>query len=242
MKHNRLKRTPTTLLMILTGFLFTACNTLTVQGTGRSYEINHTVTEIREVELHGIGELTLQNGQENQLVVLAQEEIHDHLSIRQEDDQLIIGPREGYQFRTNEPPRFLLNANHLDTVIIRGAIDLTSGNYRTEQLAIEASGSSDVDLTLHASNLTIDASGSFDGYLSGEVNTLKVDFSGSSDLNADDLKAKDVDIDISGAGTAYIHATETLTISAAGAVKVVYSGNPVVSQSAAGATSISHSD
>jgi hypothetical protein len=93
-------------------------------------------------------------------------------------------------------------------------------------------------MSIYAEKITVDASGAFDGYLAGESDTLMLDFSGASDLNAYDLKANVIDIDISGAGTAYVNASESLNVSATGASHVSYRGSPRVSQSSAGASSV----
>ena len=96
-------------------------------------------------------------------------------------------------------------------------------------------------MTVTTNQLSLDISGSFDGYLAGNTQSFFTDFSGSADLNAFDLFAEDVDIDVSGASTLYVRANNHLNISAAGAAKIYYKGAATVSQSSAGAVSITHS-
>jgi len=233
---------PKALFVALTIFALAGCNTIAIHGSGRAFEVTHTIDNIREIEVNGSGELRIQNGSTNQLIVLAQEEIHDHLDIRQTSDRLIIEPEEGTHFKTSEPLQYLLIVNDIELIELNGALTLVSEEYRTGELYIDASGSTDVDLALYADKLSLNVSGSFDGYLSGSADHLILDFSGSSDINAYDLAAKIVDIDISGAGNAYVSVSEQLNVSAAGASRVSYKGNPRVSQSSAGASSVVNVD
>lgn len=230
------------MVVFLTSIILVGCNAITVRGSGTPYETVHSVDDVRVVEVNGSGELRIQNGNRNELIVLAQDEIHQHLNIRQRGDRLIIEPHEGYTFRTESTLRYLLITDDINNIVISGAVSATSEDYRTESLFIDASGATDLDMTLHADSLTVDASGAFDGYLGGDVRTLTLDFSGSSDLNAYDLTADSVDIDLTGAGTLYVNARDRLNVSAAGASQVTYKGNPQVSQSAAGASSVSSAE
>jgi hypothetical protein len=224
--------------LALTTVALMGCNSIAVRGTGSPFEVTHRVDPITAVEVNGSGELQLQNGNRNELVVLAQDEIHQHLTIRQRGDRLIIEPEEGYHFKTDRALRYLLITNGIETIDIAGAVEVTANEYSTQSLLIDVSGATDLDMSIYANDIRIEASGSFDGYLAGETNTLSLDFSGASDLNAFDLDARDVDIDISGAGNAYVTAHDSLNVSAAGASNVTYRGNPRVSQSSAGASSV----
>jgi carbon monoxide dehydrogenase subunit G len=222
----------------LAALTLVGCNSIGVRGTGTAYEVTHDISDISEVIVKGNGELQVQNGNRDQLIVLAQDEIHEHLAIREIGNRIIIEPKDGYHFKTAKNLRYLLITNNINLIDVSGAIEVTSNDYHTSNLYIDASGSTDVDMSIYADDITVDASGAFDGYLAGESETLTLDFSGASDLNAYDLEASTVDIDISGAGTAYVNATKSLNVSAAGASHVSYRGNPRVSQSSAGASSV----
>lgn len=226
----------------LTTLLLVGCNAIAVRGSGEAYEVTHPIEPITSVEVNGNGELRIQNGSRNELIVLAQKEIHQFLSVQQRGDLLIIEPEEGYRFRTDESLRYLLITDGISELDVSGAVTVTSDEYRTESLMIEASGAIDLDMVLFTDDLTIDASGAFDGYLSGETRSLNLDFSGASDLNAYDMPADDVNLDLSGAGTIFIMATERLNVRATGASRVTYKGSPRVSQTSAGTSSVTSAE
>ncbi|MDD2716908.1 MAG: DUF2807 domain-containing protein [Candidatus Wallbacteria bacterium] len=61
----------------------------------------------------------------------------------------------------------------------------------------------------------------------GESPRVKAVISGAANLEARELKARDVEINLSGAGKTTVFADNSLTVSLSGAGKVVYYGNPV---------------
>lgn len=225
-------------LAIVTALLLASCTSMAVRGSGDSYEVSHELSDISTVHVSGNGELKIINGEQNQLIIYAQKEIHQYLSIRESNHQLTIKPKDGYHFKNHQGLKYILITNGLTHINTSGAVSITGEQYQTENLSIDASGSSDIDLSVITDTLSIDASGSFDGYLAGQTQQLLLEFSGSSDLNAYDLDAKIVDIDISGASTTFVRASEQLNVSAAGASSVTYKGNPRLSHSSAGASSV----
>ena len=192
--------------------------------------------------VNGTGELHIQNGAQSRLVVLAQEEIHRHLTIRSVGDRLIIEPERGSQLRPSAALRYLLTTDDISLIDVGCAVDVTTQEYRTESLRIDTSGSTDLDMDVRAGSVTIAASGSFDGRLSGETTYLTLDFSGSADLDAYDLTAQHVDVDTSGSADIYVTAIESLDVSARGSSDVTYRGNPRVDHSSAGASSVTPAD
>jgi hypothetical protein len=67
-------------------------------------------------------------------------------------------------------------------------------------------------------------SGASQTTLRGTVGKFEVDSSGASDLNARELTAHTVDVDLSGAGDAEVYATDRLDADVSGAGSVRYYG------------------
>jgi len=82
--------------------------------------------------------------------------------------------------------------------------------------------------------LNFDASGAGSITLLGQVNTLNIDSSGAISINAFDLIAEDVVVDVSGAASVDVYASSTLSVDLSGVGTVTYDGNPQVSQSVSG--------
>lgn len=227
-----------TLLSVLASVILLSCTPFAIHGTGDAYRVSHPISPLTTVEISGNGELRIQNGDRNELIILAQDEIHQHLSIRQQGQRLIIEPEDGYHLKPDDTLRYLVITNAIEKLDLRGALSVTSDIYRTPRLTIETSGAIDLDMTLDTEELRLDASGAFDGRLVGRTQALTLDFSGASELDAFDMNAEHVRVDAAGAASLSVSARETLEVSAAGASQVIYRGRPRVSQSAAGASSV----
>jgi hypothetical protein len=63
--------------------------------------------------------------------------------------------------------------------------------------------------------------------------------SGASEINAADLQAKSMNMDVSGASSASVNVSDDLNIEASGASEVRYKGSPNITQEVSGASSIS---
>jgi len=81
--------------------------------------------------------------------------------------------------------------------------------------------------------------GSSSASLSGKAQTFEVNLSGSGSIQAHELIAKNVDLVISGTGSANVYATDSLDATVSGTGNVRYSGNPAqVHQNVSGTGSI----
>ncbi|MFN5322888.1 MAG: head GIN domain-containing protein [Planctomycetota bacterium] len=86
-----------------------------------------------------------------------------------------------------------------------------------------------------AEQFEFSASGAGNGKLSGQTKQLSIEVSGAGKVAAPALVADAATIEISGAGSADVHAVTTLRVSLSGAGSVTYSGNPQISKTISGA-------
>ncbi|HTY07803.1 MAG TPA: head GIN domain-containing protein [Candidatus Edwardsbacteria bacterium] len=110
---------------------------------------------------------------------------------------------------------------------------------RFKDLKLDVSGSGDIAMDLQAATIDADLSGSGDLKLKGAADALIVDISGSGDIKCLDLKAKKVELSISGSGDAAVDAADELKVDVSGSGDVKYRGNPAkVNQSVSGSGDI----
>lgn len=96
---------------------------------------------------------------------------------------------------------------------------------------------------LSGDRFTLETSGAAKVSLSGKTVRLVANLTGASKLSAETLQAEEVEISVTGAGKADIHATKTLKAAITGAGRVSYSGNPAtVQKNVTGAGKISPRD
>jgi hypothetical protein len=80
--------------------------------------------------------------------------------------------------------------------------------------------------SLKSKSLTLVCNGQSSCYLSGRVEKAKLNLSGAGLLIAKNLAVKDLDLDLSGCGKAYVTGSHNVAISIEGAGAVKYVGNP----------------
>ena len=102
------------------------------------------------------------------------------------------------------------------------------------RFSLAGSGTFSTD-QVDAEQFEFSVSGAGNGKLSGQTKKLSIEVSGAGKVSAPALVADAATVEISGAGSADVHAVTTLTVSVSGAGTVTYSGNPQVSQTISGA-------
>lgn len=136
-------------------------------------------------------------------------------------------------------------------------IELEKGNYRNVDINIYitvpnikyigGSGASKVEMSYfdQLRELELDFSGATEFRAVGKesnVDRLTVDISGAGELKAFLLKCRRIDLDLSGASSCELYATEVLNLDISGASEVRYKGKPRVSQDVSGASSVESLD
>jgi hypothetical protein len=115
----------------------------------------------------------------------------------------------------------------VEAIEISGAAELHGENaIKADKLDILSSGASEVRLTLEANQLVTSLSGASEVKLTGKAATHTGEVSGAASLYARDLETEKTTMTVSGAGSAYVWATEEIAGDVSGAGDLDYSGNP----------------
>src|SRR5918998_1316765 len=195
-------------------------------GQGRSGETNGSanvasesrdVSGFDEVELRGLGNLSIEQTGGESLTVEAEESVLPKLTSEVVNDRLIIGPKPGTTIRTSEQINYELTVENLNALEVSGSGDVEAEGIETDSLSVTVGGAGDVKT-------------------GGEANEQEVDISGSGVYRAEDLESREAKVSVSGAGSAIVNASEELDAEVGGAGSVEYVGDPEIEQdvSAAG--------
>lgn len=234
-----LKQTFATGLLMVSAVVLSACvNQVTVESGGPVVEQRFDLRGIDRVYFSGRGEVRILPSNESVLVVSATQPVQQALDIDIRDDRLKAGPKHRMRIATDSRPVYTLYVNELDRISVSGAMLITADQLRSDDLTLSVSGRAEVDMRVEATTLTINCSGSADIKVEGLVDHLDVNTSGSVRLEAGDLLARAVDISTSGSSRATIWAEESLHIRSSGSTRVRYRGQPLVSQSISGSSSV----
>jgi carbon monoxide dehydrogenase subunit G len=223
------------------GVLDATVNAERVRGSGNVIQQNRDVHGFHGVSFAGSGELSIRQGNEESLIVEADENILPYIRTDVEEGRLFIGFRRGVSVSTSSPIRFTLMVRELDELDLSGSGKIRTGPVRGEDFRIHLSGSGEIRMdTLDAATLKADISGSGDMELPGKVDRQEIHISGSGRFHAPDLDSQSADITVSGSGDATLRARTSLSARISGSGSVEYYGNPSVTKKVSGSGSVRH--
>jgi hypothetical protein len=191
----------------------------TQEPNGKAKE-SRNVSGFEEVELRGVGNLSIEQTGSESLTIEAEEDIIPKLTTRIVNNRLIIGPEANTTIQTTSPINYELTVKNLS--------------------ALEVLGSANVDAEdIKAHRLTVNISGAGEVKAAGEADEQQINISGSGTYRAEDLESKEVKINVAGAGLAVVNVSEELDAEISGVGSVEYIGDPTVKQDVFGVGQVS---
>jgi len=205
-----------------------------VRGSGNIETEERDVSGFHKVYLKGIGNLIITQGDEESLVIEADDNIIPLIRTDVFRHRLTIDFKRGYSFIPISKIKYHLTVIELDEVSISGAGDINCDDFNTDELEFDISGVGDIDLNINAKRVEATSSGAGDITLSGKVDSQEIDISGVGKYNAAELESRECSISLSGAGSATVNVSEELDVSISGVGNVNYTGSPHVEQDISG--------
>lgn len=187
--------------------------TQTIRGSGVAKSEQRSLAPFDRIEVSGDFDVTLVDGPEHRITVEADDNLLDAVSADVIDAQLRIASLRSFVSRT--PMKLTVESPQQRGLTIAGSANVTAASLRGPDFALAGSGSSTARL-------------------GGRVEHLKISLVGSGRIDALDLVADRVDIEIAGSGTAEVHAVKALDLMVIGAGTVRYRGDPKISRYAIG--------
>lgn len=188
----------------------------------------------------------LRQGNATSVVVEASEEVQKYLKTEVQNGTLKIYRDRDFNWRDlvgsskENDVKIYITCPTLKAVTVSGASAVKSeGTFTANDFKIQASGASDLTLSLRAKSLDVSCSGASDVKLTGQADQQKVNVSGGSEYQAYGLQSKVAQVAASGASEAQISVDGELTSNASGASDIRYKGGArVVSNRSSGASSV----
>jgi hypothetical protein len=177
---------------------------------------SRNVSGFSEVELQGVGNLSIQQTGSESLSVEAEEDVLPKLRTEVENNRLIIGPESNTSIHTIKPINYKLTVKDLDALKLSGSGNIEAEDIETDKLAVTINGTGDVKMA-------------------GRADSQDIDISGSGNYQAGDLESKEVKIAVGGSGSAIVNVSDELDAKVSGSGSVEYVGDPTVNQDVSGA-------
>jgi putative autotransporter adhesin-like protein len=222
-------------LGIVIAFTLNSCIN-TIDGNGEVTKEQRAVSSFNKIEISGAYEVLINQGNEERLELEVDENLLEHIKTKVKNNTLHIKSKK---IGSATSLKLYITVVDVESIDVSGAVELKNkGIYQAENLEIDVSGAADIDLSVDVKILNMSMSGASEITLDGKAQTLGIKMSGASDLNAKKLKTTNSFIDISGAGSAVVHAKKTLKVEVSGAGSVKYKGSPKIEKEISGAGSV----
>ena len=173
------------------------------RGSGNVVEETRPVNGVSGVDLATIGTVIVQIGEDESLVIEAEDNLMKFFEteVRGGTLEITTTPRS-VNLRPTQPVRFFLTVADLEQVSISGSGDIQVPNLETNQFRVDIGGSGDISLDdLNAGQLEINIGGSGEVTAgSVDVSAFQVRINGSGDINLAELNAEDLTLDVNGSG------------------------------------------
>lgn len=232
------------LVLILLGTLSLACsldvNIKVDQGSGNVITESRAVSGFDRVLLSGIGDVQIVQGDQEALLIEAEDNIVPEITTEVVDGVLEIGFARKNIVPTR-PVRFTLSMRSVHGLETKGVSNIEADQLTTDRLDVSISGTGNVDIdSLTADRLNVNVSGAGNFQAEGVVNTQKVTLSGAGNFSGRQLQSSSADVTITGLGRVVVWATSALDVVISGTGSVDYYGNPQVSQQISGLGKLNH--
>lgn len=227
------------------------------QGSGNVVREERDVRDFNEVELRQVGKLIITQGDEEKLVIEAEDNILPHIETTVSAGCLVI-EHEHRLFdwlRPTLPITFYLSVKTLNRTKLSGSGAVECERLKSDRFKMEISGAGKANFgELDSSQLEINISGSGDGrFRHVTADEIETRISGSGDLTiagrttdqgihingagkyeAEGLSSEHASFDISGAGDARVRVARELRANISGSGSIRYYGSPTIRQRVSG--------
>ncbi|NBW04304.1 MAG: DUF2807 domain-containing protein, partial [Cytophagia bacterium] len=221
--------------------------TINLVGFQNPASKNFRVNNFHSLEIGNAFEIHIQKGNVYSLTALGRDEDLQEIELSQSGNNLHVYRDTKWSWGWNKDSKKVILKITMPKIMrgdFSGAAKVfINGFTDEEQVRLSFSGASKVDIAeINADKLILDFSGASKANLSGHVGKLEVETSGASHLILDNLYARDVDVNSSGASHIQVNAQKTLQVDASGASKITYKGRPNIIKDVSGASFVQRAD
>lgn len=217
-------------LIAITCFTATSC-AQKVSGNGEVVKQDRPVEPFSALEIGGVLNVYLEQGDTEALTVEADENLLDIIETENRGNTLVVRLKKGVELKKAKEKNVYITLTRIDELDIGGVVHVESTTpLNLEQLDLHVGGVCEVDLELRGNRLEADAGMVGSLTLRGKMQEANIKNSGVGALKAFDLEVDKLSIKNSGVGSAEVQAHDEISISSSGVGSVRYKGDAVVKE------------
>lgn len=211
-------------------FVTTAC-AQNISGNGEVVEENRSVESFSSIDIGGVLNVYLTQGDTESVTVEADENLLDLITTENRGSTLVVKLKKGVDIKKAKEKNVYITLRSIDALEVGGVVNVKSTNALTaDAFDLDIGGVSNTDLELRCDRLNAQADMVGNLTLRGEVREANIKNGGVGSLKAFDLKVDRLTIKNSGVGSAEVQAQEEISITSSGVGSVRYKGDPVVKE------------
>ncbi len=197
---------------------------------------SRTLPVFNSVAVNGIARLHLAQGDQQEVVVKAPENLLPFVLTNVASEKLMVTLADSIclenYFEHESLLDIYLTLPELSGIEVNGVGSVDASSlWEGDSLYIGIAGASEVDFPINYEQLIVNAKGASKLILEGEVGTQELEMAGASYVDAFELVSNNCKINIIGAGKAKVTVNNELKVTIDGAGKVYYKGSPEITSS-----------
>lgn len=216
----------------------------TIKGNGKMVTQSRDINGFDRLEVSGGLDVYIMQDSSFSVKVDADENLQDYIIIEKKGNTIVIRQKNNTNLRSTGKIKIHVSAPAFHRLEASGASNITGDNLisTNDQIEIEATGASDIELELKCPKVDTHINGASGILLKGQTKELTIEGSGASHAKCYELLSETTSVDISGASHADVFASVKLDAEASGASTISYKGNATVTKSESGASNVEKSD
>ena len=217
--------------LIIPLILMLCCINTAVFAGNKDKTENRNVKNFNEIKVSTGVDLYITMGNDEKVIVIADDNIIDDLITEVKDGELRIYVENHNRWfnwgNFNGTRKVYVTVKELRKIDASSGSDVKSENtLEGESLEIEASSGSDVNVDVVYKDLSLDTSSGSDAKITGKAKNFSAETSSGSDINARDLETEVCHVKASSGSDAIVNVSEELVAKASSGGDIVYYGNP----------------
>lgn len=175
--------------------------------SGDEATITKVLPPFNAIQIGGAGEFVVHKGENSQLQLTAAKNLISNFKIGVVDNVLVISEDKSFVPLSHGHVHFEITTPQLTKLSIGGTVRVIAKE-------------------IHGDNFTLEIGGVANCELAGQVNHFKLSAGGNAHINAEALKAQDVEVEGGGVIHVAVNAAKLLTAHGAGIGEIKYYGHP----------------
>lgn len=220
------------LLLVCTVFLasFTSsAQSNKISGNGNVVTQTRTTGDYDGIKIGGSFDVDLVAGKEGKITIKGEENLLAVIKVEVEENTLKIYVERNTNIRPSAGKGIQITVpfEKISEVSLAGSGSVeTKDAIKSDKFSANLAGSGNFNLAVDSNDFELSLSGSGNAHLKGTADNFTVKLAGSGDIDATNLKSKNVTANVSGSGNSKVNCNGSLTARVAGSGNIKYGGNP----------------